>query len=118
MKDKPSSLLPLAPATLHILVALADEARHGYGIMQEIARQSQGRYELGPGTLYDNIQRLLATKLIREVKLDGESANARRRYYGLTDLGRRVLAEETARLEEVVRVARARLQQPLPGRTG
>jgi DNA-binding PadR family transcriptional regulator len=116
MKETAKALLPLAPATLHILLALAEEARHGYGIMQEIARQSQGEYQLGPGTLYDNIQRLVAAKLIREVKLAKGQADSRRRYYRLTDVGRRVLAEETTRLEELVRVARARLQQPLPGR--
>ena len=115
MKDILKTFLPLAPATLHILLALADEARHGYGIMQEIERQSGGQYKLGPGTLYDNIQRLLTSKLIREVKL--ESGDSRRRYYRLTDLGRRVLAAEAERLDEVVRVARLRLQQAFTGRS-
>ncbi len=109
------ALLPLAPASLHILLALADSARHGYGIMQEIARQSKGQYELGPGTLYDNVQRLLKAKLIGEVS-GPDSVDSRRRYYALTDLGRRLLAAEAERLDEVVRVARARLQRPLPGR--
>jgi DNA-binding PadR family transcriptional regulator len=106
----------LAPAALHILVAVADEDRHGYGIMQEIARQSQGQYQLGPGTLYDNIQRLLAAKLVREVKPEAGQPDSRRRYYRLTSLGRKVLAAETARLDDVLRVARQRLQQPTPRR--
>ncbi len=59
MKDDLSPFLPLSPAILHILVALAGEDRHGYGIMQEVARQSGGQYKLGPGTLYDNLQKLL-----------------------------------------------------------
>ena len=59
MKDRFEHFLPLSPAALHILLALASEDRHGYGIMREIARQSDGRYKLGPGTLYDNLQKLL-----------------------------------------------------------
>ncbi len=64
MKQDVEQQLPLAPAALHILVALASEDRHGYGIMQEIARQSEGRYKLGSGTLYDNVQRLLTQGMI------------------------------------------------------
>ena len=59
MKDDLSKFLPLSPAALHILLALAGEDMHGYGIMQEVARQSEGAYKLGPGTLYDNLQRLM-----------------------------------------------------------
>ena len=67
MKDDASRFLPLSPATLHILLALAGEELHGYGIMQEVARQSEGRYKLGPGTLYDNLQRMLDQGLVQEV---------------------------------------------------
>jgi DNA-binding PadR family transcriptional regulator len=67
MKADPGAFLPLAPATLHILLALAGEDLHGYGIMQEVLRQSEGRYKLGPGTLYDNLQRLTAQGLVQEV---------------------------------------------------
>jgi len=67
MSNDASPFLPLSPATLHILLALAGEEMHGYGIMQEVARQSEGRYKLGPGTLYDNLQRMLDQGLVQEV---------------------------------------------------
>jgi len=105
--------LPLAPATLHILLALAGEKLHGYGIMQEIARQSEGRYKLGPGTLYDNLQRLLKDGLVDEV---AARDNARRRYYRLSSLGRGVLTAEIARLETVVKEGRLHLKALRPGR--
>ena len=59
MKDDLEGLLPLSPATFYILLALSDEDRHGYGIMQEVARQSEGKYKLGPGTFYDNLEKLI-----------------------------------------------------------
>src|SRR5260370_42044359 len=98
------TFLPLAPATLHILLALAAEDLHGYGIMQEVQRQSEGRYRLGPGTLYDNLARLVRARMVAETEQD-----ARRKYYRLTTTGRRVLAAEVERLETVVRDARALL---------
>ena len=104
MKTDVNQFLPLAPATLHILLALAAEDLHGYGIMQEVQRQSEGRYRLGPGTLYDNLARLQRDGLVAETEAD-----ARRKYYRLTPAGRRVLAAEIARLEVVVRDARALL---------
>ena len=64
MPEDFSSYLPLSPATLHILLSLAGEERHGYGMMQEVARQSEGRYKLGPGTLYDNLQKLMMHGLV------------------------------------------------------
>jgi len=112
MKPDPNRFLPLAPATLHILLALAAEDLHGYGIMQEVERQSEGRFRLGPGTLYDNLARLVRDGLVAEA---GEEA--RRRYYRLTASGRRLLAAEIARLEIVVRDARASLGKAMPGRT-
>ena len=114
MKTGADEFLPLAPATLHILLALAGEKLHGYGIMQEVARQSEGRYKLGPGTLYDNLQRLMKQSLVEETA-SPEEANARRRYYRLTSLGRRVLSGEIARLEGVIKEARLR-RVPQPGR--
>ena len=66
MKIDVDGFLPLAPATLHILLALASENLHGYGIMQEVARQSEGRYKLGPGTLYGCLKRMLAAGFIAE----------------------------------------------------
>src|SRR5436190_16804084 len=100
MKPDLNSFLPLAPATLHILLALAGEDLHGYGIMQEISRQSEGRYRLGPGTLYDNLQRLVKLGVVEAVGEDPQ--DSRRRYYRLTLLGRRVISAEISRLEGVV----------------
>ena len=114
MKEDLKRFLPLAPATLHILLALAGEDLHGYGIMQEVSRQSEGRYKLGPGTLYDNLQRLLEQGLVEEVGSVPEEA--RRRYYRLNSLGRSVLAAEIGRLEGVVRDGRLRLQAGKPRR--
>ena len=113
MKDDLGRFLPLAPATLHILLALAGEELHGYGIMQEVARQSEDRYKLGPGTLYDNLQRMVDLGLVQEVSRRGAD-DPRRRYYRLSSLGRGVLSAEIARLEGVVRDARLRLQTAKP----
>ena len=108
MRKKHSGYLPLAPATLHILLALAGGELHGYGIMQEVERQSDGCYKLGPGTLYDNLQRLLDEGMAEEAKRSGDD-DSRRRYYRLSSLGRGVLCEEISRLEGVVRDGRLRL---------
>ncbi len=110
MKDDVHRFLPLAPATLHILLALAGEDRHGYGIMQEVARQSEGRYKLGPGTLYDNLQRMTEQGLVEEAGRRPGHEDSRRRYYRLSSLGRGVLLAEIARLEGVVQHARRRLK--------
>jgi DNA-binding PadR family transcriptional regulator len=104
----PGDFLPLSPASLHILFSLAGEDLHGYGIMQEVTRHSGGQYRLGPGTLYDNLQRLITRRLVRET---GGNGDPRRRYYQLTSLGRRVLSAEVARLEDVVREAKLRLRR-------
>src|SRR5437899_5516706 len=91
MAEDLSPFLPLNPATLHILLALAGEDRHGYGILKEIARQSLGQYKIGPGTLYDNLGKLLDAGLVTESA--GEAGtDSRRRYYRLTGLGRKVLS--------------------------
>jgi DNA-binding PadR family transcriptional regulator len=112
MIDDVSPFLPLSPASLHILLSLAAEDRHGYGIMQEVVRQSEGQYKLGPGTLYDNLQKFMNTALVIEStkRFDGE--DPRRRYYHLTTFGRRVLSAEIARLDAVVREARIHLRAP------
>ncbi len=117
MKDDVDSFLPLAPATLHILLALAGEDLHGYGIMLEVARQSEGRYKLGPGTLYDNLQRLMTQGMVAEVRVRPEDEGSRRRYYRLRSLGKGVLSAEISRLEGVVRDARLRFNAPHPRRT-
>jgi len=102
-------LLPLPPVTFHILVAVAEEDRHGYAIMQDVARRSDGAIKLNAGTLYRSIQRMLEQGLISETtarpapELDDE----RRRYYRITPLGRGVARAETRRLSQMVKLARA-----------
>src|SRR5579862_3008468 len=116
MQNAFDHFLPLSPATLHILLALAGDDLHGYAIMQEIARQSDGKYKLGPGTLYDNLQTLIQREWVQELGHRPGDDDHRRRYYRLTAAGRGVLAAETARLAEVVREARLRLQLVKPRR--
>ena len=116
MKDGDTNFLPLSPATLHILLSLAGDDLHGYAIMQEIARQSDGKYKLGPGTLYDNLQKLIQRQWVQELGHRPADDDPRRRYYRLTAAGRGVLAAETSRLGEVVREARSRLQMAKPRR--
>jgi len=110
MAEDLTPFLPLSPATLHILLALASEDRHGYGIMQEVARQSDGQYKLGPGTLYDNLQKLMDQGIVEETPRRSAQDDPRRRYYRLTRFGRAVLAADIARLEGVVREARQHLR--------
>jgi len=114
MEDDLHSFLPLSPATLHILLSLAGEDLHGYGIMQEVARQSERKYKLGPGTLYDNLQKLIQREWVEELGRRAGDEDPRRRYYRLTLAGRGVLEAEIARLAEVVREARSRLQTARP----
>jgi DNA-binding PadR family transcriptional regulator len=104
----PDSLLPLTPAVFHILLALADQERHGYAIMAEVAETTGGQIKLGPGTLYGTIKRLLASRLIVESdeRPDVEMDDERRRYYGLTDFGREVLQAEVQRFSRMIKVAR------------
>ena len=110
MREEVSPFLPLSPATLHILLSLASEEMHGYAIMQEVQRQSEGKYKLGPGTLYDNLQKLMERGLVEELGRRPEDDDPRRRYYKLSSLGRGVLTAEIARLEDVVREGKMRLQ--------
>lgn len=116
MKDHPEKFLPLSSAALHILLALAGGELHGYAIMQDVARQSDGRYKIGPGTLYDNLQRLLDQQLVEETGRRPGDDDSRRRYYRLSSLGRAVLAAEVARLEGVIREAKLHLAAARPGR--
>src|SRR5579859_796839 len=110
MKDDLSPFLPLSPPTLHILLALASEDRHGYGIMLEVARQSEGQYKLGPGTLYDNLQKMMNLAMVEEAPSPADNDDPRRRYYRLTRLGRSILAAEVARLERMIRDAKSHLR--------
>ena|SRR5215467_10780077 len=116
MANEPCKFLPLSPAEQHILLALASEELHGYGIMLETARQSARHYKLGPGTLYDNLRKLMDAGIVQQSKRQTSENDPRRRYYRLTGLGRRVLEAEVARLENVVREARAALRGPRPRR--
>ena len=102
MSDDLKPFLPLAPTALHILLCLSAEARHGYGIMQDFVRQSNGQYKLGPGTLYDNLQKLMDHGLVEEHASKMASDDARRRYYAITELGRSVLQADVERLKNVV----------------
>ena len=110
----PEALLPLTPAMFHVLLALADGDRHGYGIGVEVDRQTEGAVRLGPGTLYGLIKRLVADGLIVETdeRPDPEFDDERRRYYRLTDFGRQIACAEAARLERLVRAARDRRLLP------
>ena len=108
--ETPNRTLPLTTAVIHILLALADGEKHGYVIMQEVEAISKGQVKMGPGTLYGSIKRMLAAGLILESdeRPDPELDDQRRRYYQLTEKGRRVLAAEARRLDRLVAQARAR----------
>jgi DNA-binding PadR family transcriptional regulator len=110
MKDDLQKLLPLSPATFYILMALADEDRHGYGIMQEVSRQSEGKYKLGPGTFYDNLEKLIDRGMVKEVPRKSANDDPRRRYYRMTGFGRKLLLAEVSRLDVAVREAKVRLR--------
>jgi len=113
---RPDSFLPLTPPMLHTLVALADGDKHGYAILKEIARRTDGAVRLSAGTLYALIRRAEADGLIAETDERPDLAldDERRRYYRLTALGRRVAAAEIERLESIVEMARAKKLVPRP----
>ncbi|MFN2283026.1 MAG: PadR family transcriptional regulator [Anaerolineae bacterium] len=115
-RQNPEALLPLTPTVFHILLALADEERHGYSIMKIVATQTDGHIEMGPGTLYGSIKRMVAANLIAESdeRPDPEMDDSRRRYYRLTGLGEQVLALEAARLAKAVQLAQQRDLLPTP----
>ena len=110
----PRQELPLTPAVLHILLALAGGEKHGYAIMHEVQETTDGQVTMGPGTLYGSIKRMRKAGFIVESdkRPDPDLDDARRRYYELTGYGRRVLAAEVERLAQVVRLAR---QAQVPG---
>jgi DNA-binding PadR family transcriptional regulator len=104
-------LIPLTAPVFHILLALADEERHGYGIMQDVASQTGNALQLGPGTLYGCLKRMLAAGLVEESdeRPDPTLDDERRRYYRMTSLGKRVVRAEAERLAGAVMTARAKL---------
>lgn len=103
MTDTPGNV-PLSPAAFHILVAVAGEPKHGYGIMKEVATATSGQVKLHAGTLYTTIKRLLEDGLIRETSAPpgAGSDDERRRYYALTPDGREAAELELARLQSIV----------------
>jgi DNA-binding PadR family transcriptional regulator len=107
--DDPTALLPLPPATLHILLALAEGDRHGYAIIQAVEARTGGELRLSAGTLYRSIQRMLDQGLLRETRdrPAPEEDDERRRYYRITPFGKAVAAAEARRLAGLVRMARA-----------
>jgi DNA-binding PadR family transcriptional regulator len=109
--QSPHELLPLTPPVFHILLALADEERHGYGIMQDVARQTDGALQLGPGTLYGCLKRMLAAGLVEESdeRPDPALDDERRRYYRMTALGNRAVRAEAQRLTSAVMAAQTKL---------
>jgi len=106
----PESFLPLKPHWFHVLLSLADSEQHGYGIMQEVLDRTGGKVRLWPATLYGTLKRLIDEDLIEESdsRPAPELDDARRRYYRLTAFGRRVLAAESERLQDLVRVIRSK----------
>lgn len=108
-EDRPESLLPLPSATFHILMALAAEDRHGYGIIQAVAARTDGRVRLSAGTLYRSIQRMLEQNLLIEVqeRPAPEEDDERRRYYRITEFGAAAARAEAGRLAELLRLASA-----------
>jgi DNA-binding PadR family transcriptional regulator len=114
MKIEPEPFLPLSLAAQHILLALSDADRHGYGIMQEVVRQSGGNYKIGSGTLYDNLEKLIEQGLVVEAPSPSKKEDPRRRYYRMTALGRGVFSAEVKRLESMVRQGKLRLRGARP----
>ena len=109
--EDPTTRLPLKPQDYHILLVLLDTERHGYGMVKEIERQTDGQIKLEAGNLYRSVRRLIKLGLPAESdrRPAPESDDERRRYYCITDFGQKVLAAETDRLRNVVAAAEARL---------
>jgi len=112
---KPHRHTLLKPAAFHILLALADEARHGLGIADEIEEITGGALQLGPGTLYRLLKEMAASGLIRETRAPDPDADPRRRYYMLTPAGREALRADAVRYDKVSRLARRRGILPAQG---
>jgi DNA-binding PadR family transcriptional regulator len=107
-------MAPLTPAVFHILLSLAGGERHGYGILKEVLRQTDGAVRLGPGTIYGTLQRLMESAWVEESEGPATTVDERRRHYRLTRSGRQALEAEVRRMEGLVRTARA---QRIGGRT-
>jgi DNA-binding PadR family transcriptional regulator len=123
MKSESTKSRPLSSATLHILLALAGGNLHGYGIIKEVTRNSDGHYRLGPGTLYDNLKKLMDAGLVADAATSSSSKRKPvsskeddRRFYTLTKDGKNALAAEVDRLQSVVREAKLRLHEARTGK--
>lgn len=103
---------PLTPAVFYVMLSLADGEKHGYAIMQETTALSDGKFRMGPGTLYATLQRLLDTGLIEEVAGKRGTEDSRRRYYRLAGRAKSLLESELARMDSAVRMARRRKLAP------
>ena len=113
LPDDLRQLLPLTPAVFFVLFSLANGEKHGYAIMQETSSLSNGKFRMGPGTLYTTLQRLLDFDLIEEMESRRNAEqDSRRRYYRLTGNGKVLLESELARMDTVVRMARRRKLVP------
>jgi DNA-binding PadR family transcriptional regulator len=108
--ENPDALLPLPPATFHILMAVAEEDRHGYAIIQDVEQRTEGALKLSAGTLYRSIQRMLEQGLLEETRERPapEFDDERRRYYRITAFGALVARAEARRLRQLVKWAKAR----------
>ena len=104
----PENFLPLTPVAFEVLLALGDGTRHGYAIMREVEGRTDGRWSLHPGTLYRALGRLVDEGLLEELDPPADEDDQRRRYYGMTRLGRRVASAEAERLTSQLEVARTR----------
>jgi DNA-binding PadR family transcriptional regulator len=104
LSDDQRRLAPLTPAVFFILFALADGEKHGYAIMQQVKVLSERKFQMGPGTLYTTVQRLLGLRVIEETATKDES-DRRRRYYRLTGAGKSLLEAELARMQALLRAA-------------
>jgi DNA-binding PadR family transcriptional regulator len=123
MKSESTKSRPLSSATLHILLALAGGNLHGYGIIKEVTRNSDGHYRLGPGTLYDNLKKLMDAGLVADAATSSSSKRKPvsskeddRRFYTLTKDGKNALAAEVDRLQGMVKEAKLRLQEARTGK--
>lgn len=108
-------MAPLTPAVVHVLLSLSGGERHGYGILKEVLRQTEGRLRLGPGTIYGTLQRLMEMGWVEESEGPVRSVDERRKDHRLTRSGRNALETEVDRLDAIVRVARSRAV-PRPAR--
>lgn len=111
-RDTDKTPAPLSSATLHILLALAGGDLHGYGIIQEVARYSEGNYRMGPGTLYDNLKKLMDAGLVADAPAAKKGSEDERRLYTLTPGGSSALKAEVDRMQKVVTEAGLRLRKP------